>query len=77
MRWPSQRAIARSLGVSKGSIDNYLWRVQIAGLGWPLAENLSDEALYDKLFPSAAASAGAGDRSRTGRRATRSCASRA
>ena len=49
----SQRAIAQSLGVSKGSIDNYLRRAQVAGLVWPLPDDLSDQALYDKLFPPA------------------------
>ena len=56
----SQRAIARSLGVSKGSIDNYLRRAEVAGLGWPLPDDLSDTALYDKLFPPAAAPAEGG-----------------
>ena len=40
---------------AEGSIDNYLRRAEVAGLGWPLPDDLSDTALYDKLFPPAAA----------------------
>ena len=47
----STRLIATSLGISKGAVGDYLQRVQVAGLGWPLPEDLDDTALERRLFP--------------------------
>jgi transposase len=47
----SSRLIAASLGISKGSVGDYLQRAQVAGLGWPLPEDLTDTALERLLFP--------------------------
>jgi len=52
------RAIADSLGISKGSVSDYLRRAEQDGLSWPLPEGLSDDALYARLFPPAAEPAG-------------------
>jgi transposase len=48
----SDRAVARSLGLGKGTIGNYLARARQAGLSWPLATDLDDDSLELLLFPS-------------------------
>ena len=45
------RAIATSLGLSKGSVNNYVSRARRAGLEWPLPEGLDDDSLELLLFP--------------------------
>ena len=57
----SERLIARSLGLGKGTVGAYLGRVRKAGLTWPLPDALSDDDLELLLFP-AAPSAPDGDR---------------
>jgi transposase len=47
----SERMIARSLSLSNGSVNSYLKRARLAGLGWPLSDALDDEALELLLFP--------------------------
>lgn len=47
----SDRAIAASLGLGKGTVGVYLGRARKAGLGWPLPEALSDDDLELLLFP--------------------------
>ena len=51
----SERVIARSLSLSNGSVNSYLQRARMAGLGWPLPEGLDDTALELLLFPPAPA----------------------
>ena len=46
----SYRDIARSVDISISTIYDYLARAKVAGLGWPLPEELSEQALYDRLF---------------------------
>lgn len=47
----SIRAIARSLGVSRDAVTDYLTRVAAAKLTWPLPPNMDDTALEQRLFP--------------------------
>jgi transposase len=47
----SNRAIARVCHVSNSTVGEYLKRVEMAGLGWPLPEELTEEALSARLFP--------------------------
>jgi len=47
----SQRAVARSCGVSPGTVSDYLHRAQVAGLRWPLPDGLGEDELYRLLFP--------------------------
>ena len=47
----SERAIAGSLGLGKGSVGAYLRRAREAGLSWPLPEGLDDDSLELLLFP--------------------------
>lgn len=49
----SERAIAASLGLGKGSVGTYLRRARDAGLTWPLPEGLDDDSLELLLFPNA------------------------
>ena len=47
----SNRAIARACKISNSTVGEYLRRAQAAGLQWPLPEGLSEDELYQKLFP--------------------------
>lgn len=47
----SNRAIARVCKISNSTVGEYLNRAQAAGLHWPLPEGLSEDELYQKLFP--------------------------
>ncbi len=46
----SQRQIAQALDISQSTIIEYLGRAKVAGLSWPLPEDLDDEALEALLF---------------------------
>ncbi len=48
----SERAIAVSLGLGKGTVGGYLARARQAGLCWPLPVDLDDDNLELLLFPS-------------------------
>ena len=47
----SERQIARAMTLSVGSVNAYLQRARVAGLGWPLPCDLDDERLERLLFP--------------------------
>lgn len=47
----SEREIAVSLGLGKGSVGGYIRRARAAGLSWPLPEGLDDDNLELLLFP--------------------------
>jgi transposase len=49
----SDRAIARSTGVARSTVGDYLERAAAAGLGWPLPATLTDAALEALLFAKA------------------------
>jgi len=54
LRWEHhlpQRSIGRSLGLSQGSVSDYLKRASRAGLTWPLPVELDDTRLEALLFP--------------------------
>ena len=55
----SARVIAREVGVGRTTVQDYLSRADAAGLGWPLAADLTDEALEQLLFPAPSCKAGA------------------
>lgn len=54
----SHRAISNSCGISPGTVCNYVLRAQAAGVTWPLPEGVDEDALYQRLFPQSALSAG-------------------
>ena len=51
----SKRQIAVSMNIGRTSARDYIDRARRAGLGWPLPDDLTDEDLERRLFPSAAA----------------------
>ena len=74
----SERVIARSMSLSNGSVNSYLQRARMAGLRWPLPDDLDDGALERLLFPPAAtAERRAHVPGRVGRTSTRKCGARA
>lgn len=46
----SAREIGRTLGVARSTIQDNLKRATVAGLAWPLAGDLTDAALEQRLF---------------------------
>ena len=50
----TNRQIGRSCGVSHPTVANYLERVEKAGLGWPLPDDLDEERLAQLLYPDGA-----------------------
>jgi len=54
----SARAIARELGVSRSAVQDYLARATAAGLTWPLADDLTDGVLEERLFAASGAKPG-------------------
>jgi transposase len=55
----SSRAIALELGIAPSTVREYLGRASAAGIGWPLAADMTDESLMARLFVNAGARAGA------------------
>lgn len=47
----SNRAIARSLGISAGTVSVYITRSKAANIGWPIPEGMDEDRLYQLLFP--------------------------
>lgn len=56
----SQRQIARSLNIGLGTVSLHLSRARVAGLNWPLPEDMDDAALEHALFPDPQATARTG-----------------
>ena len=55
----STRAIGRELGIAPSTVREYLGRAAAAGIGWPLAADVTDESLVARLFVNAGVRAGA------------------
>ena len=55
----STRAIGRELGIAPSTVREYLGRATAAGIGWPLAAEVTDESLVARLFANAGVRAGA------------------
>jgi hypothetical protein len=55
----SARVIARTVGVGRSTVQDYLARTAAAGLVWPLPPELTDEALEQLLFPAPCSKPGA------------------
>ena len=49
----SERVVARSCCISRSTVGDYVRRAEAAGLKWPLPENLSDNQLYELMYPRA------------------------
>ena len=46
----SIRKIAASLAISVGSVHDYLARLEVAGVSWPLSEAITEQQLEERLF---------------------------
>ena len=46
----SYRDIGKSLNISISTVSDYLSRAKVAGISWPLPEDISEDSLYEKLF---------------------------
>jgi transposase len=55
----SSRAIGRELGIAPSTVREYLARATAAGIGWPLAADVTDESLVAQLFVNAGVRTGA------------------
>jgi transposase len=55
----STRAIGRELGIAPSTVREYLARATAAGVGWPLAADITDESLVARLFVNAGVRIGA------------------
>jgi transposase len=55
----STRAIGRELGIAPSTVREYLARAAAAGIGWPLAADVTDESLLARLFVNAGVRTGA------------------
>jgi len=47
----SDRQVAQSANVSRSTVKEYRVRAERAGMTWPVAENLTEEQLTERLFP--------------------------
>ena len=47
----SRRLIARSLGLSRDAVSDYITRAAATRLPWPLPDDMDDGALEHRLFP--------------------------
>ena len=47
----SNRTIGQSCNIGSSTVSDYLQRVRMLGLSWPLPDGLSDTALEQQLFP--------------------------
>ena len=47
----SEREIARSCGIARSTVADYLMKARAAGLGWPEAAALTDTQIEGQLFP--------------------------
>lgn len=46
----SDRQLARRIGVSRSTLQDYVKRLEVAGLSWPLPADMTDEVLERRLF---------------------------
>jgi predicted transcriptional regulator len=47
----STRQIAKSLGIGRSTVQDYLDRAQRAGLNWPLSADLDETSLERQVYP--------------------------
>lgn len=47
----SGRQVWQSLSLGRATVQEYFRRADVAGLGWPLPDDLSDVAFEQRLFP--------------------------
>lgn len=47
----SERAVARSVGIARSTVAEYVGRFRASGLSWPLPPDMDEAALEARLFP--------------------------
>ena len=47
----SNRQIAKSCAIARSTVADYLFRLQQAGLSWPLPDDIDDNQLEQRLYP--------------------------
>ena len=47
----SARKIATSCNIARSTVSEYLGRAKVAGISWPISEELDDTGLEQRLFP--------------------------
>jgi transposase len=50
----SDREIGEAIGSARSTVQECLRRARVAGIGWPLPDDLDDETLLGRLYPKAA-----------------------
>jgi transposase len=50
----SRRLVGEATGIGKTAVGEYVRRAAVAGLGWPIPEEIDDAELERRLFPPAA-----------------------
>ena len=68
-----QNQIARSCSIGQATVHRYLEKAAIAGLSWPLPEDLDDQRLEELLFRSVGRPARSRGRCRTLPKSVGSC----
>lgn len=61
LRWGcglSNRAVARSCGIARSTVAEYVRRAELAGLSWPLPEDMDESKVEVLLFPPVELSSG-------------------
>ena len=48
---PNQQAIACSCRISRSTVSKYFKQAEAAELKWPISEEITDNQLYEQLFP--------------------------
>ena len=70
----SRRQVSASLGIPVTTVSDHVARAKLAGLSWPLPDDLDDAALERALFPPDGTVAHPPAACRTGATSTPSCA---
>lgn len=73
----SDRVIARSVGIGRTAIAEYVRRAAVIGISWPIPEEIDDTALERKLFAPPGTIRRDRSRFRIGDMSMRSCAAAA
>src|ERR1700690_1283939 len=54
----SRRLVGEATGIGKTAVGEYVRRAAVAGLSWPVPDEIDDAELERRLFPAVASSAG-------------------
>src|SRR5258708_10987764 len=54
----SRRLVGEATGIGKTAVGDYVRRAAVAGLSWPIPDEIDDAELKRRLFPPAGAASG-------------------